>query len=74
MLEEFWGDVVFRVRWDARAARDRTYVSVGLWVARHLPRWVRYWVTIDSISRATTGKYGDTEVPALHAMDVLDRI
>lgn len=48
--------------------------KIALWCARRLPRWLRYWATIVSGAEATTGKYGDTEVPALLFMDVLKRI
>ena len=49
-------------------------VYLPLAIAHRLPRWLRYWVTLDSIAKATTGKYGNTVVPELRAMDVLDRI
>lgn len=74
MLNEKWHDVVFWIGWEVRARRERLWTSSGLWVAHRLPRWIRYWVTIDSIAKATTGKYGNTVVPGLRAMDVLSRI
>jgi len=64
------------LRWMlAREHLLRTWqVYLPLWIAMRLPRWLRYWVTLDSIAKATTGKYGSTVVPELRAMDVLDRI
>jgi hypothetical protein len=47
---------------------------LALTVARCLPRRLRYWVTVDSIVRATSGPYGNTVVSDLKAVDVLNRI
>jgi hypothetical protein len=74
MLESLFADVRFSVRWWLRGRQDRIWTYGSLAVARRLPRWLRYWVTIDSIARATTGKYGTTVVPELTAMEVLERI
>lgn len=43
------------------------------WIARRLPKRLIYWCTIRAISYATTGKYGNTEAPAICAMEVLKR-
>ena len=48
--------------------------DTALWIARRLPRWLRYWAVIDAVAEVTTGKYGNTIVPDLRAMEVLDRI
>lgn len=38
-----------------------------------LPRWLVYWCAIRVIAHATQGKYGNTIVPELTAMDALKR-
>ena len=43
------------------------------WIAFHLPKCLVYWATIRLIAYATTGKYGNTVVPELTAMDALKR-
>jgi hypothetical protein len=49
-------------------------VQRRLWLARHIPRWLRYWVVIVAAAEATTGPYSDTEVPALTLDLFLKRI
>jgi hypothetical protein len=44
-----------------------------LWFVWHLPRKVVYWCTIRLIANATTGPYSGQIVPALTAMDALQR-
>ena len=39
----------------------------------HLPKWLIYWATIRLMAHATTGKYGNTIVPELEAMEALKR-
>jgi len=43
------------------------------WIAAKMPRWLVYHCAIRLIAFATTGKHGAQEVPALTAMDALDR-
>lgn len=43
------------------------------WLARHLPRRLATWSFITVVAYATTGKYGDTVVPELSAMEALKR-
>jgi hypothetical protein len=43
------------------------------WIAWHLPKPIVYLATVRLAAHATSGKYGDTEVPALKVMDALDR-
>ena len=38
-----------------------------------LPRRLVYWCAIRIMANATTGKYGNQDVPALTAMDALQR-
>lgn len=38
-----------------------------------LPGWLVYWCSIRLMAHATTGKYGNTVVPELTAMDALKR-
>jgi hypothetical protein len=47
---------------------------LALWLARRVPRWLCYWITLDAIAKATSGRYSDTVVPDLRAMEVLKRI
>ena len=42
-------------------------------IAWKLPRRLAYWCAIRVIAHATTGKYGNTVVPELRAMDALKR-
>ncbi len=50
-------------------ARERAVQAL----ANRLPREVAYWCTIRVLAHATTGPWGNTEVPALLAMDALQR-
>lgn len=58
------------IRWNVSQAKER----VLLWLARKMPRSLRYWATIVAGAEATTGKYGNTIVPELKFVDVLKRI
>lgn len=40
------------------------------WLA---PRRLAYWCAIRVVASATTGRYGDTVVPELKAMDAIQR-
>ena len=42
-------------------------------IACFMPRWLVYWCAVRLIAYATTGKYSDTVVPELTAMDALAR-
>lgn len=44
---------------------------IGL--AWFVPRRLAYWCAIRVMAHATTGKWGQTEAPALLAMDALNR-
>jgi hypothetical protein len=43
------------------------------WLAWRLPKTLVYWATIRLVAYATSGKYGNTPVPELTAMDAIDR-
>ena len=43
------------------------------WLAYRLPKRFAMWVYFDILAKATTGKYGNTVVPDLTAMDAIDR-
>lgn len=47
--------------------------KIVMWVAWHMPKGIVYWCSIRLIAHATQGKYGDTEVPSLAAMEALQR-
>ncbi len=47
--------------------------KLQLWFAWRMPRWLVYYCSIRLMSSATTGKYSNTIVPELTAMDALDR-
>lgn len=44
-----------------------------MWVVWKLPRSIVYWCAIRLMAHATQGNYGNTEVPALPAMEALQR-
>ena len=48
-------------------------MRISRWIAYHLPKWVVYFATIRLIAHATTGKYSNTIVPELGAMEALER-
>jgi hypothetical protein len=62
------------IKFKIRYAIERAYVLGATRLAAKAPRWLRYWLTLDAIAKATTGKYSATVVPELRAIDVLDRI
>jgi len=43
------------------------------WISGHLPKEIKYLTAIDVIIYATTGKYEDTLVPDLTAIDAIGR-
>jgi hypothetical protein len=47
--------------------------TVCLWLARHMPRRLRYWAVIVAGADATTGKWSATVVPDITFMEVLQR-
>ncbi len=47
--------------------------KLWVWLAWHMPRKLAYWCTMRLIAHATSGKYGDTLVPGITAIDVLTR-
>lgn len=48
--------------------------NLCLWLASRAPRRMRYWITLDAIAKATTGKLSNVHVPDVRAMDVLEAI
>jgi hypothetical protein len=54
---------------EVRKLRER----VLLWIVWRLPKEVIMWAYVRVAEHATTGKYGDTEVPELTMMDALKR-
>jgi hypothetical protein len=56
------------------ATRRRNNVrALYQWIAYALPGRVCYWVLIRVFADVTTGKYSDTVVPELTALEALDR-
>lgn len=45
-----------------------------LWIARRIPRRLRYWAVIVAAAEATCGKWSDTDASAVTMMDVLKRV
>jgi hypothetical protein len=60
-------EVAFEIR--SREFSDKFW----LWFVWLLPRRMIMWCAIRLIAYATSGKYGDTIVPELSAMDALKR-
>lgn len=44
-----------------------------MWLVYHLPKSVIYYSTIRLVAAVTTGKYSNTIVPELSAMDAIQR-
>ena len=44
-----------------------------IWLAHRLPKRLAMRVYFDILAHATTGKYGDTVVPDITAMEAIDR-
>ncbi len=47
--------------------------KVLIWLARRLPKQLKMRVYFDILAHSTTGKYGNTIVPEITAMDAIDR-
>lgn len=56
-----------------QAFKYRTLTRFTQWLAHRLPNRLKYFVAIDVVAFATTGKYGNTIVPELTAMDAIQR-
>lgn len=48
--------------------------TAHLLLARCLPRSVRYWVLVHCICEATTGRWADTVLPDIRAVEVVRRL
>ena len=49
-------------------------INMYYWIVRNLiPKRLIYFCYMHVAAHATTGKYGDTEVPALSMMDAINR-
>ena len=48
--------------------------KIAIWIARHLPKSIRYWAICDSFGKATTGKYGDTVASELTVFQMQERV
>ena len=46
---------------------------ITYWIIKHMPKRLKYLTAIDVIAYATCGKYGNTIVPELTAMDAIKR-
>ncbi len=51
----------------------RANMELGLWAGRRCPRWLRYWVTIDTLAQCTSGAWSSTDVPEMTADTLLRR-
>jgi len=69
-MKRFLAEIEWRLGPWLRTRRE----YAALWCARRVPHWLRYWVCVDAIARSTTGRYEQTVVPDLAAMDVLKRL
>lgn len=49
--------------------KDRFYY----WLIKRMPKKLQYLISIDLIAKCTQGKYSDTIVPELTAMDAVKR-
>ncbi len=47
--------------------------KLWLWLARHMPRRLRYWATIVTGAEASQGQWSNQEVPAMLFMDAVKR-
>ncbi|MCL5265187.1 MAG: hypothetical protein M1343_08360 [Chloroflexi bacterium] len=57
------------IRYEFNKRRDNFW----LWLAKRMPKRFVMWCAIRLIGYATSGKYGNTEVPKLTAMDAVQR-
>lgn len=58
-----------RLKW----AFERWLSALQWFIAMHLPRWLVFLASVRLMSFATTGKYGNTEVPEVRAVTCLKR-
>lgn len=69
IYQEAFRLVILETRWKLNEWRW----SIAAAVAACLPRWLVYAACIRLVAHATTGRYGNTLVPGLTAMDALKR-
>lgn len=48
--------------------------DVYRWIAARVPKKLRYFIFVDGFAKATCGKYSNTEVGKITAMEVLKRL
>lgn len=44
-----------------------------MWIAWHLPKWLVTWCYVRVVAHASTGKFANTELPALNVVTALNR-
>lgn len=44
-----------------------------MWIAKKLPDWLIYWSSARLVAFALTGKYEDTDIADLSAIEALER-
>ena len=62
-------EAMIEMRYQMRKFTERVQMKI----AWSLPHWLVRWATIHCVAHATTGKYGDTVVPELTAMEAVGR-
>lgn len=62
-----------RLMFEFKLWRIRTRDNFARNAAKLIPKRIKMWAYIDIVAHATTGKYGNTVVPDVTAMEVLKR-
>jgi hypothetical protein len=52
---------------------SKRYDRSLIWLSYHMPKRLVMWCTIRVINHACSGEYRNQEVPALRALEALDR-
>ena len=58
-----------------RAVSEPRHMKLLFFIARMVPKSIRYIIIVDAIAETTTGpRYGKTEIPEYTAMELMRRI
>ena len=58
---------LFFMKWNIKLEK------LQMWIAWHLPKWLVKWCYVRVVACASTGKFANTELPALNVVTALNR-
>lgn len=73
MIPEHIKQKIFELKYAMRMLPTKTLDKIAWKIAFSLPKQIAYLSTIRVCAHGTTGKYGNTNVPSVTALEILHR-